>query len=39
MCGISGEITWGGEPPDLAAVAAMTETMTARGPEIGRAHV
>ena len=33
MCGISGEITWGGERPDLAAVAAMTETMTARGPD------
>lgn len=33
MCGISGEITWGSERPDLTAVAAMTETMTARGPD------
>lgn len=33
MCGISGEITWGRERPDVTAVAAMTETMTARGPD------
>jgi asparagine synthase (glutamine-hydrolysing) len=33
MCGISGEITFNGERPNVAAVAAMTETMTARGPD------
>jgi asparagine synthase (glutamine-hydrolysing) len=33
MCGISGEITFDGQRPNLAAVAAMTETMTARGPD------
>ncbi|ORM25011.1 N-acetylglutaminylglutamine amidotransferase [Williamsia sp. 1135] len=33
MCGISGEITFDGTRPNLAAVAAMTESMTARGPD------
>ncbi|HEY9315363.1 N-acetylglutaminylglutamine amidotransferase [Williamsia sp.] len=33
MCGISGEITFNGDRPDLSAVAAMTASMTPRGPD------
>ncbi|HEX2577504.1 MAG TPA: N-acetylglutaminylglutamine amidotransferase [Aquihabitans sp.] len=34
MCGFAGELAPGGRP-DLAAVAAMTDTMTVRGPDAG----
>ncbi|MDP0501040.1 MAG: N-acetylglutaminylglutamine amidotransferase [Verrucomicrobiota bacterium JB022] len=33
MCGICGEITWKDRQPDLGALAAMSQTMTRRGPD------
>jgi asparagine synthetase B (glutamine-hydrolysing) len=33
MCGIAGEITFDGSRPDIALVAAITETLSPRGPD------
>ena len=33
MCGICGEIRFDGAPPDMHPTAAMTATMTSRGPD------
>lgn len=38
MCGLSGEYTFDNRPADLAAVGAMCEAMTARGPDDSGAY-
>ncbi|PTR24002.1 asparagine synthase (glutamine-hydrolysing) [Rhodococcus sp. OK519] len=38
MCGICGEIRFDGTPPDVAAVARMTDAMVTRGPDSAGAY-
>lgn len=38
MCGLSGEYTFDGSPPDLGAVGLMWEAMVSRGPDDAGAY-